>query len=170
MKLWPRIKLKLESGNCFSSVTRKRRFPVFNQTKLRITKNITFRSAAVLSGLKLISLRTWMLRTALFGVNTQWVVVISYRRFGTTCQLGQKGCLEISVRNYHYSLRNDPEERSSQLLRGGSLKSRSVIVVARESEEWQYSSNHRSKLQNLYGLSVPIGGIQFVRREITPLD
>jgi len=29
-----------------------------------------------------------------------------------------------SVRNYHYSLRNNPEEHSSRLLRGGSLKSR----------------------------------------------
>ena len=28
------------------------------------------------------------------------------------------------VRIYHYSLRNNPEKRSSQLLRGGSLKSR----------------------------------------------
>jgi hypothetical protein len=33
-------------------------------------------------------------------------------------------CSETSVRNYHHSLRNDPEERSSQLCRGGSLKSR----------------------------------------------
>jgi len=33
------------------------------------------------------------------------------------------GCPETSVRNYHYSLRNDPEERGSRLLRGGSLKS-----------------------------------------------
>jgi len=32
--------------------------------------------------------------------------------------------LAASVRNYHYSLRNDPEERSSQLLCGGSLRSR----------------------------------------------
>jgi len=35
-------------------------------------------------------------------------------------------CHETSVRNYHKSLRNDPEERSYQLLRGGSLKSRSL--------------------------------------------
>jgi len=33
------------------------------------------------------------------------------------------GCPETSVRNYHYSLRNDTEERSSHILRGGSLKS-----------------------------------------------
>jgi len=28
------------------------------------------------------------------------------------------GCSETSVRNYHYSLSNNPEERSFQLLRG----------------------------------------------------
>jgi len=39
------------------------------------------------------------------------------------------GLPETSVRNYHYSLRNDPEERSSHLLRGGSLKSRMVSIT-----------------------------------------
>jgi len=76
-----------------------------------------------------------MLRKALFGVNTQRVVVIYYRRFGITCRLGQKGCPEILVINYHSSLRNNPEERSSQLLRGESLKSHIMDVVARESEK-----------------------------------
>jgi hypothetical protein len=33
------------------------------------------------------------------------------------------------VRNYHYSLRNDPEERCSQLLRGGSLKSCRIKIL-----------------------------------------
>jgi hypothetical protein len=33
---------------------------------------------------------------------------------------------ETSVRNYHYTLRNKPEERRSHLYRGGSLQSRSV--------------------------------------------
>ena len=37
---------------------------------------------------------------------------------------GPIDCPETSVRKYHNSLRNDPEERSSLLLRGGSLKSR----------------------------------------------
>ena len=36
------------------------------------------------------------------------------------------GCPETSVRNYHYSLSNSPEERCSHLLRGGSLKSRKM--------------------------------------------
>jgi hypothetical protein len=35
-------------------------------------------------------------------------------------------CPETSVRNYHYSLHNNPEEFSSQVLRGGGLKSREV--------------------------------------------
>ena len=30
--------------------------------------------------------------------------------------MGPIGCPETSVRNYHYSLRNNPEERSSHLL------------------------------------------------------
>jgi hypothetical protein len=35
--------------------------------------------------------------------------------------MGSIGCLETSV-NYHYTLRNSPEEGSSHLLRGGSQK------------------------------------------------
>jgi hypothetical protein len=34
-----------------------------------------------------------------------------------------RGCPETSVRNYHYTLRNNPEERSSHILRGWSLMS-----------------------------------------------
>jgi hypothetical protein len=76
------------------------------------------------------------LRTALFWVITQQVVIIPYRRFGTTIGPIYKGqdmelicCSETSVRNYHYSLRNNPEERSSHLLSGGSLKSRKLQPV-----------------------------------------
>ena len=36
---------------------------------------------------------------------------------------------ETSVGNYHYSLRNNPEERSFQLLRGVSLKSRPGLFI-----------------------------------------
>ena len=38
-------------------------------------------------------------------------------------KMGPTGCPETSVVNYHYSLRNNPKERSSYLLRGGSLNS-----------------------------------------------
>jgi hypothetical protein len=40
-----------------------------------------------------------------------------------TLKMRTIGCPETSVRNYHYSLRNSPEESSSHLIRGGSLKS-----------------------------------------------
>jgi hypothetical protein len=39
----------------------------------------------------------------------------------STLEMGPIGCFEKSVRNYHYSLRNSPEESRSDLLRGGSL-------------------------------------------------
>jgi hypothetical protein len=38
-------------------------------------------------------------------------------------KMRQIGCPRTSVRNYHYSLHNNPEECSSHLLCGGSLKS-----------------------------------------------
>ena len=40
---------------------------------------------------------------------------------------GPIGCPETSVRNYHFSLRNSPEERSSRLFRGESPKLCKVI-------------------------------------------
>jgi hypothetical protein len=39
-------------------------------------------------------------------------------------KMGPIGCSEMPVRNYCYSLRNDPEECSSHLLRGGILEAR----------------------------------------------
>jgi len=62
-------------------------------------------------------------RTAFFCVVTQRVVVILYRHFRTTFRVplqgtlkkGQIGWPETSVRNYNYSLSNNPEERSSEL-------------------------------------------------------
>ena len=74
------------------------------------------------------------LRTALFWAVTQRGVVIPYRRFGTTYRSRQQDwilhpwrwnqivCPETSVRNYHCSLRNSPEERSYDLSRGRSLQ------------------------------------------------
>jgi hypothetical protein len=44
--------------------------------------------------------------------------------------MGQIGCPETTVRNYHYSLRDKPEERNSHVLGGGGLKSRSVFCLA----------------------------------------
>jgi hypothetical protein len=39
------------------------------------------------------------------------------------------GCPETSVRNYHFSLRNNSEEHSPHLLRGRSLKTRILCDV-----------------------------------------
>jgi len=39
------------------------------------------------------------------------------------------GCPEASVRNYHYTLRNNGEDHRSYLLHGGSLKPRTVFAV-----------------------------------------
>jgi hypothetical protein len=39
-------------------------------------------------------------------------------------------CPETSIRNYHHSLRNNPEERSFHPLRGRSLKSPTIIPTA----------------------------------------
>jgi hypothetical protein len=79
----------------------------------------------------------------------------SYRRFGTTyrshpqewfkilepcLKMGSIDCSETSVRNYHYSLRNNPEERSSQLLRAGSLISRTSgrVQMSRTRKKWSW--------------------------------
>ena len=59
-----------------------------------------------------------LLRTALLWVITQRGSGNSLPTFS-----GQLIRPETSVRNYHYSLHNNIEERSSYLLRGGSLKS-----------------------------------------------
>ena len=59
-------------------------------------------------------------RTAVFRIITQQVVAIPNRCFGTTYRTG---CPETLAWNYHYLLHNNPEEWSSHLLRGRSLKS-----------------------------------------------
>jgi hypothetical protein len=89
---------------------------------------------------------TKTLRFATFLITTQRMVIIPCRRFGATCLTHLQGsvnprrerswplkmepisCPETSVRNYHYTLRYNPEERRSQLLRGGSLKSQTKTL------------------------------------------
>ena len=70
----------------------------------------------------------------------QRVVVIPYRSFGTsyrphlqgsrlgscTLKMCPVGCPETTITNYHYLLRNGPQERSSHILRDGILKSVNV--------------------------------------------
>ena len=71
------------------------------------------------------------MKIVLFWVITLRVVVIYYRCFGTTYRSHLQGSRIVypwkwvgkSVRNYRYSLRNNPEECTSHLLSRGSLKS-----------------------------------------------
>jgi hypothetical protein len=43
-------------------------------------------------------------------------------------KMGPTVCPETPVRKYHYCLRNNPEERGSHLLLGGSLNSNNIAV------------------------------------------
>jgi len=90
-----------------------------------------------------------LLRTMDFSVIAQREGVISYRRFGTTYRshpqgsriqgvknswplyMGRIDCSETSVRNHLYSLRNNPEFHSSQLLRRRILKSRPIQLLSK---------------------------------------
>jgi len=65
------------------------------------------------------------------------IVVIPGRRFGgqfvpssrvKKSLMEQIGSTETSVRNCHYTLRYVPQQRRSRLLRGGRLKSSSLLV------------------------------------------
>jgi hypothetical protein len=49
-------------------------------------------------------------------------------------KVGPMGCPETSARNYHYSLCDNQEERSSYLLGDGSVKSRRALRVTSVSE------------------------------------
>jgi hypothetical protein len=77
---------------------------------------------------------------------TQLGLIVSYRRFGTTCgshpqgscnsswtlcplKMGALVCPETSLSNYQSTLRNMAEKRRPHLHRGGNLKSRVVQVI-----------------------------------------
>jgi len=64
----------------------------------------------------------------------------SYLLDSWTLRMGLIGCPKMLVRNYHYSLCNNPEEHSSKLLRGRSLKSRthySCQILIKLEFSWQ---------------------------------
>jgi hypothetical protein len=71
--------------------------------------------------------------TALFSAITQHVAVITdvsgQPIVSHIWKMGPIVCPETSVKNYHCSLRSNPEERSYQLLIGGSQKSRTDLCV-----------------------------------------
>jgi hypothetical protein len=47
----------------------------------------------------------------------------------SSLNMGQICCPETSERNYHYSLRNSPEDHSSRLLHGGRMKAHKSFVL-----------------------------------------
>jgi hypothetical protein len=84
------------------------------------------------------------LRTALFCIVTQRVVLIPYRpRDSWTLRMGLIDCPETSAVNYRYTLRNSREERSS---RRQSL----ILCNSRQAEgsndEMSFISPHRNTL------------------------
>jgi hypothetical protein len=112
---------------CFTAVNTKRN-AFFSKAPLKQDVIIFLPTKETVEGLWM-SQSNYFFRTALFWVVTQEVVVIPYQRFGTTYQSHLKGlkdgigCPETSVRNYHYSLHNNPDKRNSHIPRGGSRNS-----------------------------------------------
>jgi hypothetical protein len=100
--------------------------PIYEHLSLLRNPNVWAHSRIWSSGLR--HPADWYLRTALFWVITQRVMVISFWD-SWSLGMGPIGCPETSVRNYHYWLCNNPEDRSSRLLRSGSLKSHTAWWV-----------------------------------------
>jgi hypothetical protein len=96
------------------------------------------------------------LRSSFFLRFTKRRMVVSYRRFGTSYLEGSSkcviressssswtawpfkleppGCPDMSLRNYHSTLRKIPKERRCHILRGGSLKSRNSSYLCNTHE------------------------------------
>ena len=79
------------------------------------------------------------LRTALFWANTQRVVV-----------MGPISFPETSLRNYHYTLRNSPEERISHILGGGILKSRNDTFFLKDLLQRKYVQQVRGQITGMF--------------------
>jgi len=74
-----------------------------------------------------------------------------------------RGCPETSVRNYHYSPCNNSEDRSSHLLRGGSLKPRNILDGFVCGVEILRCNDHQDKVQTRDGKSYSIHGCEIHR-------
>ena len=64
--------------------------------------------------------------------------------------ISYQSCPETSIINCHYSLRNNPEERSSHLLRGGSQKSRVFMNVSDKHSGCIFSGHHKVEAVGSY--------------------
>jgi len=68
-----------------------------------------------------------------------------------TLKMGPIGCPEKSARSCHHSLRNNPEERCSHLVRGGSLKSRFLQAYSKLNDRRTVSLHKpRTAVSNLW--------------------
>jgi hypothetical protein len=79
------------------------------------------------------------MRTVFFWVIKQRVVVISYRSseqsIGPIFKGQESNCPETSIKNYHHSLRNNPEQRSAQIMKTakwGAAPARPVTVMTHQ--------------------------------------
>jgi len=98
-------------GCCCPQKHVRRSTQTINDLRTRITKCIEVENCALLSHYAASSGNFLPKFPDNFSVPSSWVL-----------KIGPKGCPETSVRNYHYSLHNNPEGRSSHLVRGGSPK------------------------------------------------
>ena len=112
-KFWDHVILYLQSPAyhiCYSIT-----LLLFEKCRLRTAclLLITDQICSLLSlSLLLLTWKWYSLWTALFWIISQWIVVISYRRFGTTCQPHP----DTSVINCHYLRHNNPRVRFSATL------------------------------------------------------
>jgi len=82
-------------------------------------------------------------------------------------KIGPIGCPKTSVKNYHCTLRNITEERGYDLLRGGSLKSHTVIVFITDMKSVYCAVRTVSLTKSVYASISHIYSLVFKRsREI----
>ena len=85
-----------------------------------ITKTLS--SALYISMVNICTLQRRELCSSGLLHSEQWYILTEVS--GRTLRMELTGCPEMSVRNYHYSVCNNPEEHSPHLLHDGSLKLR----------------------------------------------
>jgi hypothetical protein len=90
-------------------------------------------------------INTWDLRSSGKLRSAWWQILtdVPEHAIGWSLKKGPIGCPAASVRNYHYTLSNTPEERGSHVLRGGSLKPRTACFYPL----WNSTHTPLAKLQ-----------------------
>jgi len=112
----PKRRHKSDAGWNYPEESIQQILPCFKHAISWLSNGIHWGSATYESPVRL---KSFLTPVTAFWFITPRILVVSW-----TLRMGPLFCPETSVGNYHYSLRIDPEERRSQVLRGGSLKSR----------------------------------------------